>query len=212
MNLPRHIVTTGLLLSAFAVIGTGLVAFTYDQTKETIAAAERTALLQSLHAVVPKSSHNNELINDQISMVSEQFLGSKRPLPIFRARKNGQAVAAIITAIAPDGYNGKIKLLIGVNYDGLIQGVRVIDHRETPGLGDAIETRRSDWILMFDGHSITSTPQKQWKVKKDGGNFDQLTGATITPRAIVKAIHKALEFYSLNRDTIFNKPADNVEN
>ena len=206
MNLTRHIVTTGFLLAIFAVIGTGLVAFTYDQTKDRIAEAERQALLKSLYSVIPQWAHNNELINDQILITSPQYLGSKDPLPVFRARLDGQPIAAIITAVAPDGYNGDIKILIGISYAGEIHGVRVINHRETPGLGDAIETRRSDWIHAFDGQSTEKTEKKQWRVKKDGGIFDQLTGATITPRAIVKAVYKALEYYQLNRDMIFQEP------
>lgn len=206
MNRTRQILTTGFLLALFAIIGTGLVAFTYDATKDQIAEAERQALLQSLHSVVPPSLHDNELIDDQISVLDPQYLGSNEPLSVFRARKNGEPVAAILTAVAPDGYNGNIKILIGVSYDGEILGVRVVDHRETPGLGDAIETRRSEWILGFDGKSAQNVSKKQWRVKKDGGVFDQLTGATITPRAIVKAVFKALDYYQLNRDTIFNQP------
>lgn len=206
MQKTRQILTTGFLLASFAVIGTGLVAFTYDMTKDQIAEAERQALLQSLHSVVPLTLHDNELINDQITVTSQQYLGTKEPMSIFRARQYGQPVAAILTAVAPDGYNGKIKILIGVSYEGEILGVRVVDHRETPGLGDAIETRRSDWILGFDGKSTKIIEQKQWRVKKDGGAFDQLTGATITPRAIVKAVFKALSYYEINRDMIFNEP------
>ncbi|WP_455376128.1 electron transport complex subunit RsxG [Kaarinaea lacus] len=206
MQKTRQILTTGFLLASFAVIGTGLVAFTYDMTKDQIAEAERQALLQSLHSVVPQTLHDNELINDQITVTSQQYLGTKEPMSIFRARQYGQPVAAILTAVAPDGYNGKIKILIGVSYEGEILGVRVVDHRETPGLGDAIETRRSDWILGFDGKSTQIIEQKQWRVKKDGGAFDQLTGATITPRAIVKAVFKALSYYEINRDMIFNEP------
>ena len=206
MQKTRQILTTGFLLASFAIIGTGLVAFTYDMTKDQIAEAERQALLQSLHSVVPPTLHDNELINDQIMVTSQQYLGTKEPMSIFRARQHGQPVAAILTAVAPDGYNGKIKILIGVSYEGEILGVRVVDHRETPGLGDAIETRRSDWILGFDGKSTQIIEQKQWRVKKDGGAFDQLTGATITPRAIVKAVFKALSYYEINRDMIFNEP------
>lgn len=206
MNITRHILTTGLLLAIFAVIGTGLVAFTFDATKDRIAEAERQALLKSLHEVIPKWTHDNELINDQIQVTSEQYLGTNESLSVFRARLEGQPVAAILTAVAPDGYNGDIKILIGVSYAGEIHGVRVINHRETPGLGDAIETRRSDWILGFNGQSKEKIEKKKWRVKKDGGVFDQLTGATITPRAIVKAVHKALDYYLLNRDMIFNEP------
>lgn len=210
MKITRHILTTGLLLATFAVVGTGLVAFTYDQTKDRIAQAERQALLKSLHEVIPRWAHDNELINDQIQVSSEQYLGTKEPLSVFRARLQNQPVAAILTAVAPDGYNGDIKILIGVSYAGEIHGVRVIGHRETPGLGDAIETRRSDWVLGFEGQSTEKTSKKQWRVKKDGGVFDQLTGATITPRAIVKAVYKALDYYLLNRDMIFSEPAINT--
>jgi len=207
MNISRQVITTGALLAMFAIIGTGLVAFTHEMTRERIAEEQQKALLESLHSVIPRDIHNNELIDDQITVTSQQYLGDKEPLPVFRARENGKPVAAILTAVAPDGYNGKIKLLIGISYNGDIYGVRVLDHRETPGLGDAIETRRSDWIKSFDGKSLETLDQKKWHVKKDGGQFDQLTGATITPRAIVKAVFKALNFYQANRDMIFNEPA-----
>lgn len=208
MKLSQHMLTSAILLATFAVAGTGLVAFAYEKTKDRIAQAEREALLRSLHSVVKPETHNNDLFNDLILVTSQQYLGSKQPLPVFRARNNSQPYAAIITAIAPDGYNGDIKLLIGIKYDSTITGVRVIDHRETPGLGDAIETRRSDWILSFDGLSINNPDKKHWKVKRDGGHFDQFTGATITPRAIVKAVASALEYFELNKDTLFNTPSE----
>ena len=210
MKLTQHMLTTATLLAAFAVTGTGLVAFAYEKTKDRIAEAERAALLRNLHSVVKPELHNNELFNDMITVTSQQYLGSKQPLPVFRARNNGQPYAVIITAVAPDGYNGDIKLLIGVKYDGTITGVRVIDHRETPGLGDAIETRRGDWILSFDGLSIDNPEKKNWKVKRDGGYFDQFTGATITPRAVVKAVAKALQYFELNRDSLFSTPSEIV--
>lgn len=199
--------TTAIMLALFAVTGTGLVAYTYEQTKPRIKQAERHALLQNLHSVVDPQSHDNLLFNDRIYVTSPRYLGSKHPLPVFRARKNSKPVALIMTAIAPDGYNGDIKLLIGVNYDGSLSGVRVISHRETPGLGDGIETRRGDWILAFNGLSLDNPQSKSWKVKRDGGYFDQLTGATITPRAVVKAVHKALQYYQINRDRLFEQPA-----
>ncbi|WP_455201810.1 electron transport complex subunit RsxG [Kaarinaea lacus] len=210
MKLTQHMLTTAVLLAGFAVTGTGLVALAYEMTKDRIAQAEREALLRSLHSVVRPEDYNNKMINDQITVTSEQYLGSKAPLPVFRARNDNQPFAVIITAVAPDGYNGDIKLLIGIKHDGTITGVRVIGHRETPGLGDAIEIRRSDWILTFDGHSINNPEQKSWKVKRDDGYFDQFTGATITPRAVVKAVAKALQYYELNKDTLFNQPTEIV--
>ncbi|MGD8560780.1 MAG: electron transport complex subunit RsxG [Gammaproteobacteria bacterium] len=199
--------TTAVLLALFAVTGTGLVAFTYEKTKPFIAEAERKALLESLHSVVKPQTHNNQLFNDRIYVTSQRYLGTEKPLPVFRARQNGEPVAAIITTVAPDGYSGDIKLLIGVHYDGTLASVRVIAHRETPGLGDAIDTRRSDWIHVFDGLSLQNPDPKAWKVARDGGRFDQLTGATITSRAVVKAVFKALQYYELNRDMLFNRPA-----
>lgn len=200
--------TTAVLLAGFAITGTGLVAFAYEMTKDRIAQAEREALLRSLHSVVRPQDHNNKMFNDQITVTSEQYLGSKEPLPVFRARNDDQPFAVIITAVAPDGYNGDIKLLIGIKHDGTITGVRVIGHRETPGLGDAIEMRRSDWILTFDGRKINDPEQKFWKVKRDGGYFDQFTGATITPRAVVKAVANALQYFELNKETLFNQPTE----
>lgn len=200
-------VTTAVLLAAFAVIGTGLVAFTYEKTKPRIEEAERQALLDSLHSVVKPQTHDNELFEDRIYVKSKQYLGTDKQLPLFRARKNGEPVAAIITAIAPDGYNGDIKLLIGIHYDGTLSGVRVISHRETPGLGDAIETRRGDWILMFNGLSLENPKPKDWKVKRDNGYFDQLSGATITSRAVVKAVARALQYYGQNREPLFERRA-----
>lgn len=199
---------TAVLLALFAVAGTALVAYTYEKTKPRIEQAERRALLNSLHSVVDPQTHNNNLFDDRIYVTSKQYLGTSQPLPVFRARKNGKPVAAIITAIAPDGYNGDIKLLIGIKYDGTLSGVRVISHRETPGLGDGIEARRSDWILIFNGLSLDNPEPGEWKVKRDGGYFDQLTGATITPRAVVKAVFKALEYYQQNRGKLFSRPPD----
>jgi electron transport complex protein RnfG len=112
-------------------------------------------------------------------------------------------VAAVLASIAPDGYAGTIKLLVGINYDGSIAGVRVVSHKETPGLGDAIEAERSDWILGFNGHSLREPGEERWKVKKDGGIFDQFSGATITPRAIVAAVHNTLSYYQNNREALF---------
>jgi len=207
LKLARHMLTTSLILSAFAITGTGLVAYTYKKTKKPIAVAQREALLRVLHSVVDADSHDNELITDQIQVLDPAFLGSKKPLPVFRARNKGKPVEAIFTAVAPDGYNGDIKLIIGINYDGVIKGVRVIDHHETPGLGDAIEMRHSHWVLSFNGRSLDNPTPSRWKVKKDGGYFDQFTGATITPRAVVKEVHKVLEYFKDNKESIFSRPS-----
>ena len=114
----------------------------------------------------------------------------------------------MLETVAPDGYNGSIRLLVAINLDSTLAGVRVVQHRETPGLGDAIDAQRSDWILGFDGKSLTTPPRKDWKVKRDGGDFDQFTGATITPRAVVKAVKKALLYFQANGHGLFEHNPD----
>ena len=201
--LLKKMIISAVVLGMFAVVGTTMVAVTFDQTKEKIAENHKQATLKSLHQLIPPSTHDNDIFNDTLQVTSLEFLGSKKPVMVYRARKNKQPIAAILTTIAPDGYTGEITLLVAIKYDASIAGVRVIKHKETPGLGDVIEIEKSNWILQFDNSSLTNPIEKQWKVKRDGGNFDQLTGATITPRAIVKAIHKALLFYKQQRDKLF---------
>jgi electron transport complex protein RnfG len=122
---------------------------------------------------------------------------------VYRALKDAKPVALVMSVIAPDGYSGSIKLLVGINTDGTLSGVRAVAHRETPGLGDAIEEQRSDWVQQFNGASLENPPLDRWKVRKDGGDFDQLTGATITPRAVVQAVRNALLYYRQHRETLF---------
>lgn len=208
MNIHKQVITTALLLMLFAVIGAALVGITYDSTYETIKYNEQQALLKQLNNIVPASNYDNDLLADTIELAADQNLGTTEPSIAYRARKQGKNVAVVFSAIAPNGYNGSIHLLVGVNHDGNLAGVRVVKHRETPGLGDAIEAMRSDWILDFTGKSLTSPNSKQWKVKRDGGTFDQFTGATITPRAVVKAVHSALLYFAANKQKLFKDTCD----
>lgn len=201
-----QILRTGIALGVFAIIGTGLVALTFDETRDRIAQNEREALLRSLHELIPPSEHDNDIYADKIRVKFRQLLGTRQPVDVYRARKNGKPVAAVLAPIAPDGYNGKIKLLVAVRYNGTLAGVRVITHKETPGLGDAIDIERSDWIRNFSGRSLSNPDAQGWKVKRDGGVFDQFTGATITPRAVVKAVHKCLQYFVINRERLFIEP------
>ena len=203
----RQIIITTVILLLFAVIGTTLVAFTFDQTHEQIAANERATLLRKLHRLIAPDQHDNVLLEDTVSVRDEVLLGTDKPVMVYRARKDGEAVALVIAAIAPDGYSGSIKLLVGINVDGSLSGVRVVAHRETPGLGDAIDEVRSDWIHIFDGKSLQSPVTSRWAVKKDGGDFDQLTGATVTPRAMVKAVRNALLYYRDHQEALFASTA-----
>ena len=199
----RHVIGTGILLALFAVIGASLVALTHHATAARIAANERAALLRSLHTLISPDIHDNDIFTDTLEVRDPALLGSPEPLTVYRARKGGKPVAAVLTAIAPDGYSGNIKLLVAIRADGVLAGVRVVSHRETPGLGDAIDAERSDWILGFAGRSLADPGERGWAVKKDGGIFDQFTGATITPRAVVKAVHKALIYFNRNRQALF---------
>jgi len=204
MSLPKPIINAAVALGVFAVIGMGLVALVHDGTKERIEANEQAVLLHTLESLVPADWFDNDILADTIT-VTDLTLGTDEPVTIYRARKNGKPMAAVLSPIAPDGYNGTIKLLVAIRTDGSLAGVRIVSHRETPGLGDPIDTDKSDWIFGFDGRSLDNPPESRWKVKRDGGDFDQFTGATITPRAVVKAVYKTLTFFERNQARLFGQ-------
>lgn len=194
-----------LLLGAFALVTAGVLAGTYQLTRDKIAESERAAAAAALLEIVAEDEHDNDLLADTI-MVPEtalEPLGLDRPEAIHLAKQNGEVTAAIIPAVAPDGYSGDIRMIVGVNRNGSIAGVRVLTHNETPGLGDKVDLKKSDWVLDFNGHSLTKPTRDDWKVKKDGGYFDQFTGATITPRAVVKQVRKVLTFVEEHRNLLF---------
>jgi len=203
-----HMLRTAALLGVFALISTWLVAITFDVTEDPIAASEKKALLRNLHELIPTTIHDNDLFTDVITVQDLLLPGINKPQRVFRARLNDKPAALAIESVAPDGYSGNIFLLIAIRYDGSLLGVRVSKHKETPGLGDAIDIERSDWVLDFNNKSLSNPIEKSWRVEKDGGEFDQFTGATITPRAIVKAVHRTLQYYQQHRDSLF---ADNLK-
>lgn len=200
----RSILISAAFLFLFALLGSGMVAYMFDSTAERIADNERRALLRKLGEVVPTSRYNNDIYTD-IIMLRSPLLGTREARPAYRARKDGWPVAAVLSVVAPDGYNGSIELLVAINIDGTLSGVRVLQHRETPGLGDAIEVERSDWIRGFNGKSLANPASDGWKVRRDGGEFDQFTGATITPRAVVKAVREALLYFKANHHKLFEQ-------
>lgn len=207
----RHSARLAMVLAAFALVGTTLLALTYSATKDNIAASEKRAKLALIAQILPATLYDNDIIRDAVEQPRSPELGTTEPTLVYRAMKDGKPVAMVIEAIAPDGYAGKIKLLIAIRVNGEISGVRVVTHKETPGLGDYIEIARSNWIRVFDGTSLDKHPSKDWKVKKDGGQFDYMTGATITPRAVIKAVHKALVWFSSNREKVFSLPVQPQE-
>ena len=204
----KNILITASLLTLFAAIGAALVGVTFIQTEDDIKFNEKLTLLRKLNNIIPAESYDNDLLLDTIIIKPSILLNTKEESLAYRARKNSQNVAVVFTSIAPSGYNGSIQLLVGVNADGTLSGVRVVKHRETPGLGDVVEISRSDWILGFNDKSLSKPNEKGWKVKRDGGVFDQFTGATITPRAVVNAVHDALLYFEKNQEMLFSVNTD----
>ncbi len=202
-DLKKHILRVGVVLGIFAIVATTMVAYTEQNTRQQIKENERQALLDAINILIPHEQYDNAILQDTILLPATESLGTEEPTQVFRARKQNQPVAVILTVVAPNGYSGRIKMLIGIYNDGTLAGVRVINHKETPGLGDKIDASRSDWIKQFEGLSLENPSSAKWKVKKDGGAFDQFTGATITPRAVVKAVKGSLEYFKNHREALF---------
>lgn len=207
--LGQSITRNSMLLAVFAVCTTILISGTYLLTKDRIAQEKRQAEERALLEIVPRDRHDNSMLDDVIavgpSAAGLKLADEKR---IYLAKQGSEVVTAIIPATAPDGYTSEIDLVVGVNSDGSIAGVRVLSHRETPGLGDKIDLKKSNWVLGFDGRSLTNPDPTGWAVKKDKGVFDQFTGATITPRAVVAATLRVLQYADANRQRLFGLSAD----
>jgi electron transport complex protein RnfG len=199
----QGIIKTGITLALIAAICTLLVAATYQATHERIAANEKALLEQSLQPALSGVFYDSGVSESRIVIQPPHDLPGNDPAVIYRVFAEDQPVAALMVVTARDGFSGPIRILVGLEYDGAISGVRILQHRETPGLGDKIESSRSDWVYQFDGRSIGDPLVTGWAIKEDGGEFDQLTGASITPRAVIKAIRDTLLYFDANRDTIF---------
>jgi Na+-translocating ferredoxin:NAD+ oxidoreductase subunit G len=178
-----------------------------DLTGPRSARNEQAWVAQRIDALLSELQTNNDVLTDAIAVVAPELLGASRPVTIYRARRDGRPVAAVLRTVAPDGYRGPIELLVAVAYDGTLVGVQVLRHSETPGLGDAFQTRDRDWLDKFRGLSLSNPAPPGWTVRKDGGEFDAFTGATVTPRAIVKAVRRTLEYHAANKERIFALPA-----
>jgi electron transport complex protein RnfG len=209
----RHILVASASLTVFAVVGAMLLSGTYDLTRAAIEKSENEAKAKLIAQTLPAGGYDNDLVRDALPLPADPLLGARRAGQYYPARLAGQPVAVVLEASAPDGYSGEIKLLVGILADGRVSGVRVVSHRETPGLGDYIEIAKNRWIRQFDGKSLSKPPAGAWKVRKDGGQFDYVAGATITPRAVVKAVRKALEYYAAHRQDLLGaagKETDHV--
>ncbi len=193
-----------LLLAGFALLASALLGFADLGTKDAIAQRLAEDLQASLEQVVPKKYYDNNLLENKIIVPSKgENLGADETL-VYVARKQGKVSAVSFMLKALNGYSGTISMIMGIDVDGNILGVRVISHAETPGLGDKIELSKADWILDFNGHSLNDLTIKQWKVKKDGGVFDQFSGATITPRAVVGSVYLGLKFFKKHKAELIN--------
>jgi electron transport complex protein RnfG len=199
----QNIFRSAISLALVAVLGTALLAGVDKLTATRIAEQEEQAVLEQLGQIVSPELYNNKMQSDWFSFRDELYFPRGQSVVVYRARMNGNEVAVILKLAAVNGYNGNINLLVGINGDGTLCGVRVTSHKETPGLGDAIEAERNDWILGFLGRSLTNPLPGDWSVRRDGGEFDQFTGATVTPRAVVEAVQLALEFFAGNRSFLF---------
>lgn len=199
------VLVSGALLGMFGVVGAGLVGLSHDLTAERIAQNERQAVLDRLQVLLPAGSVANDLLNDTIDVSAPDLLGAETTR-VHRGRNAaGEPVAVVLNPVITQGYSGDIKLMVAIRADGTVSGVRVLSHRETPGLGDKIERERSAWIESFDGKSLFEPDAAGWSVKRDGGEFDQFTGATITPRAVVRGVHESLVYFNANRPQLLGR-------
>jgi len=200
---PKLEFQTGIL-AGFALIASVLLGVTNCSTEGTIQQRLDEDLISSLEEVVPADLHDNDMIKDTITIPSAEYNLGANETNVYVAKKSGSVTAVSYKFTAPDGYSGAINMIIGIDRDGNILGVRVLSHKETPGLGDKIEVSKSNWILDFVGRSLENLTSSQWAVKKDGGKFDQFAGATITPRKSVQAIYRALQLFKAHQAQLVN--------
>ncbi|HQS37387.1 MAG: electron transport complex subunit RsxG [Methylotenera sp. 24-45-7] len=206
-TLIKHALKTAATLTAFALVGTALLSYIFAITRAPIEASEAEAKLALFKQIMPQENFDNDILKHVVQVAPSPLLGNRAATQANIAMLNNQVAGVILEAVAHDGYSGDIKLLIAYRADGAISGVRVLSHKETPGLGDYIDIAHGDWIKAFDNESLAKTPAQQWQVKKDGGKFDYMAGATITPRAVVKAVLKATQYFEENKQSLL---AENI--
>lgn len=202
---------TAAIMLVFTLVFTALMAGTFKATAPLLEASAQAEKLRLVNEVLPREAYDNDLLKDSIRLPATKTLGLTGETPLYRARKNGQPVALVFETAALDGYSGRIGLLLAIRADGSLVAQRVTGHRETPGLGDYIDPKKDKnktrpWITQFNGHGLDTLAAGQWKVKKDGGRFDQMAGATISARAVTNASGRALRWASTRRDQLFALP------
>lgn len=202
---------SGITLAIIAAVCTALVAVTYQLTRERIAENAQAWLEQSLQPALSGLLFDSGVSESRLTIPAPHELPGSSDAIIYRVYSADEPVAALFVVSARDGYAGAIRFLVGIDIEGAVTGVHVLEHRETPGLGDRIESNKSDWVNQFDGRSLGNPAADGWKIKRDGGEFDQLTGASVTPRAVVKAIRDTLTWFEENQDQVFAAAADEQE-
>lgn len=207
--LAQSIRRSAIGLGLFAIITGGTIAFTQQLTEDRIQDQVARAEAAALYEIIPESQHDNDLLDETAVLPANDRLAIQGPVNAWVARQDGEPVGLILPAIAPDGYSGDIHLLVGIDLNGEVLGVRVTSHRETPGLGDRVELKKSNWVLSFEGRSLENPEPRGWAVKKNGGEFDQFTGATITPAAVVNAVEQTLVYFREHREAIITAAGAN---
>jgi electron transport complex protein RnfG len=205
-------VRTAAILFVFVIFFTGLLSAAYLWTRPAIEASAAEEKMKLVDEVLSRADYDNDLLKETVTLPPTPELALAEPSTAYVARKGGQPAALVFEAVAPDGYSGKIRLILAVRADGTVAGVRVTQHKETPGLGDYIEPKKDKnkaqpWITQFAGLSPATVPEREWKVRKDGGRLDYHAGATVTPRAVAKAALKAAKWFEANRDRLFAEGA-----
>ena len=205
--MPKNmIIKAAGTLALVALIGTTALVAMHDLTRERIIVQQRRAVLASLNQIIPQASYDNAMHEDYIDLQPSGLIHPRQPIRVYRARLGEKNIGLIMQVTAPDGYNGDIKMLVGIDVAGRILGVRILEHKETPGLGgDDIDAGKSDWILRFNDKSLVDPERDQWAVKADGGIYDQFSGATITPRAVVETVARTLDYFQLNQQSLFSQ-------
>ncbi|BFM51361.1 electron transport complex subunit RsxG [Marinomonas sp. THO17] len=202
MDILSSIRRNSLGLGIYAVLTAGLIAVTHQLTDHTIKDNILDAQISAFNDIFPADLYDNDLTMDTAILPANPLLGSETGTKIHIARKDGEVTGIIFETTATRGYNGNLDMLVAINRDGVVTGSRVISHKETPGLGDKVDLKKSPWILSFANKSLTNPELSGWAVKKDGGDFDQFTGATITPRAVVRAVKNTLIYFDQNKDAL----------
>lgn len=199
--MPKTLLTLGLI----GLLAAALLSGVHLATRDRIASEQQRQALATLNQLVPESAYDNALVEDRFSA---WISGLSAPSTLYRARMDGEPVALLADVVTPDGYSGDIRLLVGLTPQGEVIGVRVLEHRETPGLGDQIESKRSNWIRQFQGKSLGEPPAQDWAADRRGGEFDTLSSATITSSAVIEAVRNVLAWHAANRDNVFEVRAE----